>query len=158
MANLLNISEIVEFAVYIETNGYKFYVETMKKFSDKRLMELFQYLADEEFKHEGLFKQVLKKVGMSTSPESYPGEYEAYMKDFLKTHALANDDVLGKKIASISSIDDAVHVAMDFEKDSIVLFSMLRNFIEDDNKNIVDKIIQEETLHIARINRFIQCK
>lgn len=156
MGNLLNISEVVEFAVYIEKNGYKFYVETMKKFADKRLMELFQYLADEEFKHEGMFKKLLEKVGNFTKPESYPGEYEAYMKDFLKTHALSNDDVLKQKIESIKTKEDAVNVALDFEKDSIVLFSMLRGFIEDDKTQVVDIIIKEEIQHILKINQFLK--
>jgi len=155
MGNLLNVSEVIEFAIYIETNGYKFYVETMKKFNDKKLMELFQFLADEEFKHETTFKQLLKQTGTFTPPESYAGEYEAYMKDFLKTHALSNDEALKEKLDSIKTTDDAVQVALDFEKDSIVLFSMLKKYIEDKNKPFVEKIIQEEITHIYKINQFM---
>ena len=52
MSYLLDVKEILGFAVYIEQRGYEFYVEAMKKFPDPRATELFQYLADEEFKHE----------------------------------------------------------------------------------------------------------
>jgi len=154
MGNLLNVGEVLEFAVYIEKNGYKFYVQSMKKFPDERLMKLFQFMADEEFKHEALFKKMLKEVGTSTPHESYPGEYEAYMKDFLKSHALANDEKLNEKLAAMKTIDDAIETALDFEKDSIILFTMLRKYIEDDKKHAVDAIIQEEITHIFKINEF----
>jgi len=155
MGQLLNISEVVEFAIYIEKNGYKFYVETMKKFSDKKFMDLFQFLADEEFRHESIFKRLLKDVGSYTPHESYAGEYNAYMKDFLKTHALANDEALKAKIDGIKTHEDAVDVALDFEKDSIVLFTMLKKFIEEEKHAPVDGIIQEEITHIHKINQFV---
>jgi rubrerythrin len=76
------------------------------------------------------------------------------MKDFLKTHALANDKVLKEKLAAIKTVDDAVNVALDFEKDSIVLFTMLLKYVQDENKKMVDAIIQEEITHIVKISQF----
>ena len=154
MSNLLNVGEVVEYAIYIEQNGYKFYTETMKKFDDKKFLDLFQFLADEEFKHEATFKRLLKKTGTFTPHESYPGEYETYMKDFLKTHALSNEKALKEKLDSIKTIDDAVDVALDFEKDSIVLFTMLKKYVQDENKNTVEGIIQEEITHIVKISQY----
>jgi len=155
MSALLNASEIVEFAIQIEQNGYKFYIESMKKLNDTRITELFQFLADEEFRHERLFKDLLGKVGSAQAAhESYPGEYQSYMKEFLKTHALANETVLKKKIAGIKNLDDAVKMALEFEKDSIVLFTGLKNYVKEDVKEPVEKIVQEELTHILKINNF----
>jgi rubrerythrin len=158
MGNLLNVSEVVQFAIYIEQNGYKFYVGTIKKFKEKELVDLFQFLADEEFKHEQIFKNLLKRTGNYTPHESYPGEYDEYMKDFLKNHALANDETLKNKMAAISTPEDAVKMALDFEKDSIVLFTMLKKYIEPENKPMVETIIQEELSHIVKINNYRQGK
>ncbi|UCH92422.1 MAG: ferritin family protein [Candidatus Aminicenantes bacterium] len=154
MGSLLNVGEVIEFAIYIEQNGYKFYVETIKKFKEKKLVDLFQYLADEEFKHEQTFKNLLKKTGSVTPHESYPGEYAMYMKDFLKTHALANEEVLKQKLEAINTIEDAINMALDFEKDSVVLFTMLEKYVEGENKKNVETIIQEELNHILRITRY----
>jgi rubrerythrin len=158
MGSLLNAGEVVEFAIYIEQNGYKFYVETIKKFEEKKLTDLFQFLADEEFKHEQIFKSLLKKTGTFTPPESYPGEYEVYMRDFLKTHALANDEALKQKLDSISTQEDAIQMALDFEKDSIVLFTALKKYIEEANQKAVESIIQEELTHIIKITSYQQEK
>jgi rubrerythrin len=133
-------------------------VETIKKFEEKKLTDLFQFLADEEFKHEQIFKSLLKKTGTFTPPESYPGEYEVYMRDFLKTHALANDEALKQKLDSISTQEDAIQMALDFEKDSIVLFTALKKYIEEANQKAVESIIQEELTHIIKITSYQQEK
>lgn len=154
MSSILNVSEAVEFAIYIEQNGYKFYIESMKKLKDEKLLKLFQFLADEEFKHEATFKRLLEKTGTVTPHESYPGEYQTYMKDFLKTHALANDEALKKQLDSIKTIEDAVNVALDFERDSIVLFTMIKKYVQEENQDMVEGIIQEEVSHILKISQY----
>lgn len=155
MSNLLNVTEVIEFAVYIEQNGYKFYNETKDKFNDKGLQDLFQFLGDEEVKHENTFKALIKDAGSFTPHESYAGEYDAYMRDFLKMHALGNDEALKKKIAGLKDAAGAVAMALEFEKDSIVLFTMLKRYISGSKgEKIVDKIIQEELTHIYKINSF----
>lgn len=154
MSELLSVSESIEFAVHIEANGYKFYVEAIKKLNDSRVREIFQYLADEEFKHEATFKNMLKDVASYTPHESYPGEYKAYLKDFIKSHALGNKDALKSKIDAMKNADDAVKTALEFEKDSIVFFTMVKKYVGPDGEDIVDKIINEELAHIHRINKF----
>lgn len=156
MGKLLNSSEIVDFAVYIEKNGYKFYVEALKKLNDPKIVQLFQYLADEEFRHERVFTELKLKVGDFTPPESYAGEYEQYMRDFLKNHALANDETLQTALDNLATVNDAVRTALEFEKDSIVLFSALKKYVDEDNKDIVESIIEEELTHIIKINNFKQ--
>ena len=155
MSNLLNVTEVIEFAVYIEQNGYTFYNETKNKFDDQGLQDLFQFLGDEELKHEKTFKALVKQAGNFTPHESYAGEYSAYMKDFLKMHALGNDEALKNKIAGIKDVAGAVAMALEFEKDSIVLFTMLKKYISGSKgEGLVDDIIQEELTHIYKINSF----
>ncbi len=155
MSDLLNVTEVIEFAVYIEQNGYTFYNETKNKFDDQGLQDLFQFLGDEELKHEKTFKALVEQAGAFTPHESYAGEYEAYMRDFLKMHALGNDEALKNKIAGIKDAAGAVAMALEFEKDSIVLFTILKKYISGSKgEDLVDNIIQEELTHIYKINSF----
>ncbi|MCK4761389.1 MAG: ferritin family protein [Candidatus Aminicenantes bacterium] len=154
MSKLLNVGEVIEFAVHIEQNGFKFYDEIQKKFDDKKFLELFQYLGSEELNHEKTFKNLLKNAGSFTPAETYAGEYDAYMRDFLKIHALGNDEALAKKLEEIKTIEAAVSMALEFEKDSIVLFTMLKKYIGGKGSDIVENIIHEELSHIHRITAF----
>jgi rubrerythrin len=150
MSYLLDVKEILEFAIYIEQSGYEFYVGAMKKFREARVTELFQYLADEEFKHEEFFKKLLKQSGGIKGEKQDP-EYQAYMREFCKAHSLADRDATAARLAKASGLEEILDMAMNFEKDSIVFFSELKEIYGKGNSMAVDKIIHEEMGHLRKI-------
>jgi rubrerythrin len=154
MSTLLNASEILGFAVHIEQSGYEFYIETAKKFNDAKLMELFHFLAEEELKHEKIFKDLQKKLGSYSPPESYPGEYQNYMKDYLKSFAPKTNVTMKDKVKKVDSISDAIEMALTLEKDSVVFYSTLKRYVGDENKPAIDHIIEEEVNHVLKLNGF----
>jgi rubrerythrin len=150
MSYLLDVKEILEFAVYIEQQGYEFYVGAMKKFGEPRATELFQYLADEEFKHEEFFKKLLQESG-GIKGESRDPEYQAYMREFCKAHSLADREATTAILAKASGLGEVLDMAMGFEKDSIVFFSELKEIYGKRNSVAVDRIIHEEMGHLRKI-------
>jgi rubrerythrin len=150
MSYLLNVEEILGFAVYIEQRGYEFYVGAMKKFSEARITELFQYLADEEFKHEEFFKKLLEQSG-GIKEESRDPEYQAYMREFCKAHSLADREATAARLAAARGLEEVLDMAAGFEKDSIVFFSELKTIYTKGNSAAVDKIIHEEMGHLRKI-------
>lgn len=156
MGNLLSIGEILQFAVKIEQEGYRFYVQAMKKMDQAEILKLFQYLADEEFKHEYIFKNMLDKIGQFAPPESYRGEYEAYMQDFINSNWFEKFRLPDNAIDSIQTMKKAIDMALDFEKNSIIFYTALKQHIKDENQKLIDKIIGEELNHISRITQYQQ--
>jgi rubrerythrin len=150
MSYLLDVKEILEFAIYIEERGYEFYVNAMKKFKEARITELFQYLADEEFKHEEFFKKLLEQSG-GIKGEKHDPEYQAYMREFCKAHSLADREATTARLAKASGVEDVLDMAMNFEKDSIVFFSELKEIYTKGNFVAVDTIIHEEMGHLRKI-------
>jgi len=150
MSYLLAVKEILGFAVYIEERGYEFYVEAMKKFPDPRATELFQYLADEEFKHEKLFKKLMERGGES-APGEPDAEYLAYMREFVKAHQLGDKEAVNAKLARLSTLGEVLDLAMGFEKDSIVFFSELKSAYGRGGDGAIEKVIQEEMGHLRKI-------
>jgi rubrerythrin len=150
MSYLLDVKEILEFAVYIEARGYEFYIGAMKKFGEPRITELFQYLADEEFKHEEFFKKLLAQSGGATGEARDP-EYQAYMREFCKAHALADREATTARLARASGLAEVLDMAMGFEKDSIVFFSELKEIYGQGHSEAVDRIIHEEMGHLRKI-------
>jgi len=150
MSYLLDVKEILEFAVYIEQRGYEFYIGAMKKFGEARITELFQYLADEEFKHEEFFKKLLEQSG-GMKGGSHDPEYQAYMREFCKAHSLADREATAARLARASGLDEVLDMAMGFEKDSIIFFSELKEIYEKGHSEAVDRIIHEEMGHLRKI-------
>lgn len=150
MSYLLDVKEILEFAVYIEERGYEFYVGAMKKFSEARITELFQYLSDEEFKHGEFFKKLLEQSG-GIRGESRDPEYQAYMREFCKAHSLADREATSAKLAQASGLEEILDMAMGFEKDSIIFFSELKEIYNKGKSAAVDRIIHAEMGHLRKI-------
>lgn len=150
MSYLLEVKEILEFAVYIEERGYEFYVGAMKKFGEPKAMELFQYLADEEFKHEKVFQKLAEQSGGLKGGDRDP-EYQAYMREFCKTHSLADLEVSAARLAKASGLEDVLDMAMGFEKDSIVFFSLLKEMYAREQCGPVETVIREEMGHLRKI-------
>jgi len=152
MSYLLAVKEILGFAVYIEERGYEFYVEAMKKFAAPRATELFQYLADEEFKHEKFFQKLLEQADDAWKGEAdADAEYQAYMREFVKAHSLGDREAVCAKLARISSLDEILDLAMGFEKDSIVFFSELKDFYAKGKTAAIEKVIHDEMGHLRKI-------
>ena len=151
MQKVLNINEILDFAIKIEQNGYAFYTRVAKKFNNLKIINLIHYLAEEELRHEHLFKALKKKKGIFTPHESYEGEYSIYSEEFLRSHFLSTRESINKSIQMIKDDIDIIDFAIDFEKDSVVFFTTLKTFISDDKDNVIEKIIQEEVNHLKKL-------
>jgi len=150
MSYLLAVKEILEFAVYIEERGYEFYVEAMKKFPEPRATELFQYLADEEFKHGKVFRKLMEQ-GNEAAAGEHVAEYQAYMREFVKAHQLGDKEAIHAKLARVADLEGVLELAMGFEKDSIVFFSELKESFARGNSLALEKVIREEMGHLRKI-------
>jgi len=154
MGILFEVKEVLDFAVYIEQNGYEFYTEASKKFSDPKIVELFTYLSQEETKHEKLFKDMTKSADTFEAEESYEGEFSAYMKEFCATHSLANRNTIRNRLQSLKTFEDVLDMALAFEKDSVVFFSELKNMAAFDREKVIEKVIKEELDHMRKLLKF----
>ncbi len=150
MSYLLDVKEILGFAVYIEERGYEFYIEAMKKFPEPGATELFQYLADEEFKHEKLFKKLMGQDGDVKKGEA-DAEYQAYMKEFVKVHQLGDREAIQAKLARMTTLEEVLDLALGFEKDSIIFFSELKEMYAKGYTAPLEKVIHEEMGHLRKI-------
>jgi rubrerythrin len=154
MGVLFEVKEVLDFAVYIEQNGYEFYSEASKKFSDHKIVELFEYLAMEEIRHENLFKNLAKSAETFDAEESYEGEFNAYMNEFCASHSLANRDTLRASLDNLKTFEDVLDKAISFEKDSVVFFLELKYMAVFDREQVIEKVIKEELDHLRKLLKF----
>ncbi|MBU0503619.1 MAG: ferritin family protein [Candidatus Omnitrophota bacterium] len=149
MGNILTASEIVELGIQIEKNGYDFYTEVASKSIEPKARGRFEYLAGEEKQHISVFQEILDKVDKYEPAESYTGENKDYL------NALASENVFtregkGKEIArAIDSEKKAIDMAINFEKDSINLFSVMKKAVPAQQHNIIEALIQQEQGHLV---------
>ncbi|MCM8783343.1 MAG: ferritin family protein [Candidatus Omnitrophica bacterium] len=153
MANIFGASEVFEFAIRIEENGETFYREVSQKIKQKELKSLFNFLADEETKHRSIFKEMLSQIENYQPPESYPGEYFAYLKAYADEHIFTKDKKGSLMAKRIKTAKEAIEFAIGIELDSILYYLEAKNLVPEYQKRAIDKIIEEERSHYLRLHR-----
>ena len=76
----IGASEIIQFAIKIEENGWSFYNKVVEANKDEKIKELFTFLADEEVKHKETFEAMLPEIEKYEPREAYPPEYFSYLR------------------------------------------------------------------------------
>jgi rubrerythrin len=154
MSALVNVAEILDFAIYMEQKGYEFYTESAKKFADLKLVQLFHLLAQEELDHERIFKGIKEKTKTTASREIKNGDNQPGIKDYLKGFVFGINKSVKEKVGTIKTIEGALNTALGFERDSVVFYSTLKKYVDKKHAAVVENVVQEESRHVIMLTKF----
>jgi len=85
-------------------------------------------------------------------PESYPGEYGAYLHDYADNNLIFKKEVMDAEMARITDTLSAIDFAIRRELDSILYYHEIKGFIAKDQHDSIDKIINEERKHFKTLS------
>ncbi len=145
-------SELINIAIGIERRGITFYDIMTKSTENAIARDTFQYLVDVEREHIRIFQGMLAEADKYQIPESYAGEYAAYLQALVDS-AVFTDDMLTSEIATKANSDiEALELAIGAEKDSILFYYEMRNITPRRAQPTVNKIIAEEKTHLRQLS------
>ena len=157
MGITFNAFEIFEMAEQIERNGMKFYRKAAKGISDKDTRKMLLDLAVMEAEHEETFAGMRKQLSdeerqlMVFDPDN---EIALYLQAMADGHVFDLKKDLSSELTGTESVEDILKLAIGAEKDSIVFYLGLKDFVPvRAGKDKVEAIIKEEMGHIAVLNR-----
>ena len=157
MGITFNAFEIFEMAEQIERNGIKFYRKAAKNISDQNVCQMLLDFAGMEVNHEktfaGMRHELLEKEQDSTvfDPEN---EVALYLQAMANGHVFDLSRDLSEQLKGNETAEEILKFAIDAEKDSIVFYLGLKDFVPvKAGKDKVESIIKEEMSHIALLNR-----
>jgi rubrerythrin len=150
---MINAHDVVNFAIRIEENGEQFYREAAQIVPNKAVRDLFERLANEEIAHRKTFEKLLSGMGDYEPPETYEGEYLAYLKDFIDGKAVFKDHPKIPELAKAGSVEGALDFAIQREMESILYYQEIRMFMGTGHTEAIDLIIDEERMHFALLSR-----
>jgi len=162
MTRRFNAIEVFEIAEQIERNGAAFYRKAAELFEDSDAVGIFTKLADWEVKHEAVFAEMRKQLAaepaeLSTfDPEDAPLDAKAMAG--LAAFGLRPDP--SGELAGCKTRADVLNLALQKEKDTIVYYTGLKEFVPV--AVAIDKIgeiITEELHHVRIISQALdQCE
>ena len=151
MASFVNAADAAAAAVEIERRGHAFYKSVEEKATGKKDKEFFAFMAKEEERHEGIFAAMLKRLGGVPFPAgSTDEEYLAYVQGLIDSHTLFLPNQQERMLES------PLHMAMQFEKDTLIFFLELERMVPESEKKHVQECADEERSHLRMLLKRFQ--
>lgn len=155
MAVTFSADEIFEMAEQIERNGAKFYRAVAKAVSNKDMKKLFVELAQMEVEHEETFASMRAELTDSEGADVYDPNDEVglYLRAMADGKVFDVETDPSEQLTGMETPQDILNTAISLEKDSIVFYLGLENYVSaGSGKDRVRGIIKEEMGHIALLS------
>jgi len=145
-------NEVIEIAIQIEKRGYEFYTLLKNNAKKNEMKKFFNWLANEEKKHIHVFedlRETFTKIDLKVLNNW--NEVALYFKSLIDNNVFpeADEDLFSGK--ELEDEIGAIHIAISFEKDNILYFQEIRELVEENEKEIINKLINEEKSHIMKL-------
>ena len=152
MANLFQVSEIVNIGVEDEVSGGALYQALAEGTGSAALKSFYTAMVEKERVHEKRFRDLLAQVEGHTIHESYAGEYQAYLRALLDARAFPTAAAAVKKARAAADDRAALDLALQMEKDTLVLFQEIVKLVPERHRPMVQGIIAEERSHVVELS------
>ncbi len=159
MTVTLNAFDVFEIAEQIERNGTDFYIRAAELFDNPNTREMFIRLAEWETEHEQTFARMKQQLSEQTRQAS-TSEPDDLLPD---PRVMAGLAVFGIRSEPAEELRgrlekiDIIRIAVEKEKDSIVFYHGLKEFVPAGaDKSKIDDIIKEEMRHIVILDQSLK--
>jgi len=152
METFFSGEEIVDMAVSIEENGYRFYKNAEKHAKTDEARLLFAFLAGEEANHKQIFLGL--KGDVAEKQQGVPIDWDEvgqYIEAMVESSIFMGKDKNIVMAAGSESDAEAIEYAIKFERDTLLFFYQLRDLIKPGARDAVEEIIKEEKGHVKRL-------
>lgn len=150
---MFSMADIVDLAIQIERNGEKVYRNALNSATDRSLVSLLQWLADQEVEHAEWFSELKQTVTETTGDAQLEEMGRAILLGILgnQTFSLNEED-----ISKTNQIKDLLDLAIEFEKDTVLFYEMIASSMEDgESLDHLNAIIEEENRHVRLLQEFL---
>jgi rubrerythrin len=152
----LNLKEIIEMAIQIETAGAAFYRKLREIAESDEAKELFGHLEEAEYQHISDFEAVLHAA------LARPGQLEyattevdlLYLRAFASRRIFTSPEDAVRKAENFGDVIEAIDMALDFELRSVGFYRQMADMIENpDDSASITELEKQEKEHAAYLFR-----
>ncbi|MCS7179502.1 MAG: ferritin family protein [Anaerolineae bacterium] len=145
-------AEAINMALRIEETGEVFYRTVAGRIPNPAVKAVMEDLAIQERRHYNAF---MKLSGYVSEPPTHSirdwEEYTQYLQAALDNAIFAGPDKALALAESVASPEEALHMALGFEKDTLLFYYDLRELLREADRPVVNEIIREEKAHVQRL-------
>jgi rubrerythrin len=149
-----NAFEVFEIAEQIERNGTYFYLRAAELFDDLKTCQMFLNLAEWEKEHEHTFALMRQQLSEQNRHVPRPDDLlpDPRVMAGMAVFGIRSDPA--EELNGRQSETDIIRKAVEKEKDSIVFYHGLKEFVPAGaDKDKINDIIKEEMKHIVILDQ-----
>ena len=145
--------DIFEFAIGLEKDGMNFYSKASEKFPPQDLKHLFVQLAKEEANHIQAFMDLKAKAEKKGALQLFAiPDVSEYLEAIIQEGLFPKGEDAAKRLEKIDTAAGACVLAMQAEKNAILLYSELAQLSKDgEQKKAFENLAKEEKSHIVKV-------
>lgn len=145
--------ELLEIAIQIEKNGFAFYTNVALNVTERKTIEVINWLAQEENSHIKRFEEILSgfKDEELDMPPAELEEYTLYLKALADARVFPSELKAREAALGIKSERDAINMAIEFEKDSLLFLHAMKEMVPGEDVFAVEELQREEMLHLKKL-------
>lgn len=140
-------SQLVEMSIEVERKGEAFYREAVGGAKEERVRTLLQALARDERRHAEMFRSLLPE--REETKGILPEESQPYIESIVRMSLQSYLSRAGE--VAKGSATEVLDFALGFEKETLLFYYSLRDYIARSALPTIERIISEEKTHIQRI-------
>jgi rubrerythrin len=150
---MFRLEEVLDLAIRLEKNGASRYRHWLNLITEPQIRATLSWLAEQETQHAEFFAH-LKEINAACSQVQQPdAQADLHLEDFLGSRTLSLDEV---EVLTLTNPGQALQIALEFERDTILFFDMIKVFITEESAlTQLAAIIEEERRHIDLLESLI---
>ena len=144
---MFSAREIIDIALQIEKNGESIYRQAVENLNHRPdLSEKLLWMADEEARHMAWFEKFQAELSDGAQSLVADEVSRSLLTDIIGDQSFTLQDI---DFTQVNEIAKLIDIFIEFERDGILFYEMLRTFIKEPHAlDSLDQIIQEEYQHI----------
>ena len=149
--------ELIELLAENETKVGKLYEAIAESSRLEIGRDFFERLAKDEYIHHDYYKGMLADAeGLKALEVDLSDENTRYLKSLMDTNVMKYEEDLIEKAKVIWKEEDAYIIADKIERETILLVHEILRLYPDFSPELMEKILQEEKLHLMKVNKAYQ--
>ena len=146
---MFTAGEILDIALKIEQNGEAVYRQAIQDLVNPDIAKRLTWMADEEARHAEWFMKLKSELRTHKNHIAVNEMNSNVLQNIIGKQSFTLQDI---NFPGVDDMRNLINIFIEFEKDGILFYEMLRTFIKDpDVLESLNQIIAEEYQHIETL-------
>lgn len=151
---MFTIADIRNIAIQIERNGEDTYRKASQAATDPHIAETLAWMAEEEAHHAKWFESITSQKPLTAEQKELEAVGRNLLQDMIKGNTFLLDE---NDLTKAVSVEEVLEKSRQFEKETIIFYEFLLNFLDDgESVQQLQSIIQEERNHVKKLESLQQ--